>query len=49
MREGQYNPRLVLFVNGIPTATLESKSQFKQTVENAKRQYQNDRPSDPQA
>lgn len=45
-REGQYNPRLdlVLFVNGIPTATLELKSQFKQTVENAKRQYQNDRP-----
>ncbi|WP_299237060.1 type I restriction endonuclease [uncultured Halomonas sp.] len=45
-REGQYNPRidLVLFVNGIPTATLELKSQFKQTVENAKRQYRQDRP-----
>ncbi|MCR9186630.1 MAG: DEAD/DEAH box helicase family protein [Halieaceae bacterium] len=45
-REGEYNPRLdlVLFVNGIPTATLELKSQFKQSVENAKRQYQNDRP-----
>ncbi|WP_447529518.1 type I restriction endonuclease subunit R [Vreelandella sp. TE19] len=41
-----YNPRLdlVLFVNGIPTATLELKSQFKQTVENAKRQYRQDRP-----
>ncbi|WP_460539940.1 type I restriction endonuclease subunit R, partial [Halomonas garicola] len=41
-----YNPRLdlVLFVNGIPTATLELKSQFKQTVENAKRQYRTDRP-----
>jgi type I restriction enzyme, R subunit len=41
-----YNPRLdlVLFVNGIPVATLELKSQFKQTVENAKRQYRNDRP-----
>ena len=41
-----YNPRLdlVLFVNGIPTATLELKSQFKQTVENAKRQYCQDRP-----
>ncbi|WP_311946246.1 type I restriction endonuclease subunit R [Halomonas piscis] len=41
-----YNPRLdlVLFVNGIPTATLELKSQFKQTVENAKRQYRIDRP-----
>jgi type I restriction enzyme R subunit len=45
-REGQYNPRLdlVLFVNGIPTATLELKSQFKQSVENAKRQYRQDRP-----
>lgn len=41
-----YNPRLdlVLFVNGIPTATLELKSEFKQTVENAKRQYRYDRP-----
>lgn len=41
-----YNPRLdlVLFVNGIPTATFELKSQFKQTVENAKRQYRQDRP-----
>lgn len=45
-REGDYNPRLdlVLFVNGIPTATLELKSEFKQSVENAKRQYCNDRP-----
>ena len=45
-REGEYNPRLdlVLFVNGIPTATLELKSQFKQSVENAKRQYRHDRP-----
>ncbi|SEL16171.1 type I restriction endonuclease subunit R [Ectothiorhodospira marina] len=43
---GSYDPRLdlVLFVNGIPTATLELKSQFKQTVENAKRQYRKDRP-----
>ncbi|TWC50930.1 type I restriction enzyme R subunit [Pseudomonas sp. SJZ080] len=41
-----YNPRLdlVLFVNGIPTATLELKSVFKQSVENAKRQYRDDRP-----
>ncbi|MFJ3371732.1 type I restriction endonuclease subunit R [Pseudomonas sp. NPDC086251] len=41
-----YNPRLdlVLFVNGIPTATLELKSEFKQSVENAKRQYRDDRP-----
>ena len=45
-RPGEYNPRLdlVLFVNGIPTATLELKSQFKQSVENAKRQYRQDRP-----
>ena len=41
-----YNPRLdlVLFVNGIPTVTLELKSEFKQSVENAKRQYRYDRP-----
>ena len=45
-REGEYNPRLdlVLFVNGVPTATLELKSEFKQSVENAKRQYRKDRP-----
>ncbi len=45
-REGHYNPRLdlVLLVNGIPTATLELKSEFKQSVENAKRQYRYDRP-----
>lgn len=45
-REGDYNPRLdlVLFVNGIPVATLELKSEFTQTVEHAKRQYKNDRP-----
>ncbi len=44
-RDG-YNPRLdlVLFVNGIPTATLELKSEFKQSVEIAKRQYCKDRP-----
>jgi|AntDeeMinimDraft_4_1070355.scaffolds.fasta_scaffold00875_3 type I restriction enzyme R subunit len=44
--QGKYNPRLdlVLFVNGIPTATLELKSEFKQSVENAKRQYRFDRP-----
>lgn len=46
-REGEYNPRLdlVLFVNGIPTATLELKSEFKQALEKAKRQYRNDRPT----
>ena len=54
-RRGEYNPRLdlVLFVNGIPTATLELKSEFKQSVENAKRQYRQDRPgkrpADPQS
>ncbi len=44
-REG-YNPRLdlVLFVNGMPVATLELKSEFKQSVENAKQQYRKDRP-----
>mgnify|MGYP000370787551 CR=1 FL=1 len=46
-REGEYNPRLdlVLFVNGLPTATLELKSEFKQAVEQAIRQYQRDRPA----
>jgi type I restriction enzyme R subunit len=46
-KRDDYNPRLdlVLFVNGIPTATLELKSQFKQTLENAKRQYRDDRPT----
>ncbi|WP_376694275.1 type I restriction endonuclease subunit R [Wenzhouxiangella sp. EGI_FJ10409] len=41
-----YNPRLdlVLFVNGIPVSTLELKSEFKQAIENAKRQYKFDRP-----
>lgn len=45
-REGDYNPRLdlVLFVNGIPVTTLELKSEFKQTVDHAKRQYKKDRP-----
>lgn len=43
---GDYNPRLdlVLFVNGLPTATLELKSEFQQSVENAIRQYRHDRP-----
>ncbi|MCC1498215.1 type I restriction endonuclease, partial [Alcanivorax sp. 1008] len=46
-QEGKYNPRLdlVLFVNGIPVATLELKSGFKQPIENAKRQYRQDRPT----
>ncbi|OOZ45824.1 restriction endonuclease subunit R [Solemya velum gill symbiont] len=41
-----YNPRLdlVLFVNGVPVATLELKSEFKQAIDNAKWQYKKDRP-----
>lgn len=44
--EASYNPRLdlVLFVNGLPVATLELKSAFKQSLEAAKRQYRKDRP-----
>ncbi|WP_196140646.1 type I restriction endonuclease subunit R [Aliikangiella sp. G2MR2-5] len=39
---------LVLFVNGIPVATLELKSEFKQALDNAKIQYMKDRqPKDP--
>ena len=43
-REG-YNPRLdlSLFVNGVPVATCELKSEFKQAIDNAKRQYRRDR------
>lgn len=40
---------LVLFVNGIPVATMELKSEFKQAVQNAIRQYQKTRlPKDPE-
>ena len=35
---------LVLFVNGLPIATLELKSEFKQAVQNAIRQYKTTRP-----
>jgi type I restriction enzyme, R subunit len=35
---------LVLFVNGLPIITMELKSEFKQTVENAKKQYKATRP-----
>lgn len=39
---------LVLFVNGLPVATLELKSEFKQAVEKAKKQYRETRlPKDP--
>ena len=35
---------LVLFVNGLPIATLELKSEFKQSVQNAITQYKKTRP-----
>ncbi len=39
---------LTLFVNGLPIATLELKSEFKQALDNAKIQYMKDRqPKDP--
>ncbi|NMH60995.1 type I restriction endonuclease subunit R [Alteromonas sp. MYP5] len=39
---------LVLFINGLAIATLELKSEFKQSIENAKIQYMKDRlPKDP--
>ncbi len=39
---------LVLFVNGLPVVTLELKSEFKQAVENAIKQYKRTRlPKDP--
>src|ERR1051325_3761283 len=39
---------LVLFVNGIPVATIEVKTDFTQTVQDAIRQYKYDRkPKDP--
>jgi len=34
---------LVLFVNGLPVATIEIKTQFTQSIEDAKRQYCDDR------
>ena len=35
---------LVLFVNGLPVATIELKTDTTQTVEDAKKQYRDDRP-----
>ena len=35
---------LVLFVNGLPIATMELKSEFKQACENAIKQYRKTRP-----
>lgn len=34
---------LVMFLNGIPVATLELKTEFKQSIEHAKKQYKTDR------
>jgi type I restriction enzyme R subunit len=43
-----YRIDLVLFVNGLPVATLELKSEFKQAVANAIKQYKRTRlPKDP--
>lgn len=50
MRQVHYSTKnqnsidLVLFVNGIPVATLELKTDFTQSVEDAKVQYKKDRP-----
>lgn len=49
MREVYYSTKnqnridLVLFINGIPVATIELKTQFSQSVESAKRQYREER------
>ncbi len=43
-----YRIDLVLFVNGIPVVTMELKSDFKQSIDNAKEQYKKTRlPKDP--
>lgn len=51
VREVVYSPHgsknridLVLFLNGIPIATIETKSEFKQDLANAIKQYKYDRP-----
>lgn len=47
-RAKQWRIDLVLFLNGIPIATMELKSEFKQAVERAKKQYKTTRlPKDP--
>lgn len=50
VRELVYSPHgsknridLVLFLNGIPVATIETKSEFKQDLQNAIKQYKYDR------
>ena len=44
VRAKKWRIDLVLFVNGLPIATLELKSEFKQAVENAIKQYKITRP-----
>ena len=44
VRAKKWRIDLVLFVNGLPIATLELKSEFKQAVENAIKQYKTTRP-----
>jgi len=43
IRAKKWRIDLVLFVNGLPIATLELKSEFKQSVENAIKQYKTTR------
>ncbi|MEP4844923.1 type I restriction endonuclease, partial [Roseibium sp.] len=49
VRQVKYNPTrewsidIVLFINGIPTATLELKTDFTQSIEDAIAQYKEDR------
>ncbi len=43
VRAKKWRIDLVLFVNGLPVATLELKSEFKQAVENAIQQYKTTR------
>ena len=44
VRAKKWRIDLVLFVNGLPIATLELKSEFKQAVQNAIKQYKTTRP-----
>jgi len=43
LKAKKWRSDLVLFVNGLPVATLELKSEFKQAVHNAVKQYQQTR------
>ncbi len=43
VRAKQYRIDLVLFINGLPIVTLELKSEFKQAVQNAIKQYKTTR------